>query len=153
MRGQLYSHSNIVFINPIELYWIATIKKYFNMGCVTLWSLCIMSSEKAANFSAFGQTFWYRISSNTNVMVISLYLSYQSLIIYKMHTKILQETLNICLPFLTINKATRNWHRYSCFDNISWMFSLPSTEKPCEATYVICLEKIITNLCFTNPVL
>jgi hypothetical protein len=29
------------FINPIELYWIATINKFFNMGCVTFWSPCI----------------------------------------------------------------------------------------------------------------
>jgi hypothetical protein len=28
--------------NPIELYWIATINKYFNMGCVTFRSLCII---------------------------------------------------------------------------------------------------------------
>jgi hypothetical protein len=28
-----------VFINPIELYWIKTINKYFNMGCVTFRSL------------------------------------------------------------------------------------------------------------------
>jgi hypothetical protein len=27
LRGLLYSHSDIVFINPIEMYWIATINK------------------------------------------------------------------------------------------------------------------------------
>jgi hypothetical protein len=27
---------------PIEFYWIATINKYFNMGCVTFRSLCIL---------------------------------------------------------------------------------------------------------------
>jgi hypothetical protein len=41
LRGLLYSHSDIVFNNPIELYWIATINKYFNMGCVTFRSLCV----------------------------------------------------------------------------------------------------------------
>jgi hypothetical protein len=30
-----------VFINTIELYWIATINKYFNMGCMTFRSLYI----------------------------------------------------------------------------------------------------------------
>jgi hypothetical protein len=35
LRGLSYSHSDIVFINPIELYWIATINDYFNTGCVT----------------------------------------------------------------------------------------------------------------------
>jgi hypothetical protein len=30
-RGLLCSHSGIVCINPIELYWIATINKYFNI--------------------------------------------------------------------------------------------------------------------------
>jgi hypothetical protein len=40
--GLLYSHSDIVFIDPIELYWIATINKYFNMRCVTFQTLCIL---------------------------------------------------------------------------------------------------------------
>jgi hypothetical protein len=30
-----------VFMNPIELYWIATINKYFNMVCLTFRSPCI----------------------------------------------------------------------------------------------------------------
>jgi hypothetical protein len=30
-----------VFINPIKLYWISTINKYFNIGWVTFWSSCI----------------------------------------------------------------------------------------------------------------
>jgi hypothetical protein len=34
-RRLLCSHSDIVFNNPIELYWIATIYRYFNMRCVT----------------------------------------------------------------------------------------------------------------------
>jgi hypothetical protein len=29
-----------VFINPIKLYWIAAINKYFNMGCMTFRSPC-----------------------------------------------------------------------------------------------------------------
>lgn len=56
----------------------------------------------------------------------------------------------IYLPFLTINKATRNWHRYSCLDNISWMFSFPATEKPYEnilqsLSCAVCLEKLQQN--------
>jgi hypothetical protein len=31
-----------VFINPIELYWIATVSKYVNVGCVTFRSFCII---------------------------------------------------------------------------------------------------------------
>jgi hypothetical protein len=38
----LCSHGDIVFPNPSELYWIGTINKYFNVGCVTCWSLCII---------------------------------------------------------------------------------------------------------------
>jgi hypothetical protein len=33
----------LLFINPIELYWIATSNKYFNMGCVTFRSPSILS--------------------------------------------------------------------------------------------------------------
>jgi hypothetical protein len=29
-----------VFINPDELYWIATINKYFNISCMTFQSAC-----------------------------------------------------------------------------------------------------------------
>jgi hypothetical protein len=37
----VYSQRYCVFINPIEFYWITTINKYFNMGCVTFRSPCI----------------------------------------------------------------------------------------------------------------
>jgi hypothetical protein len=40
-RRRLCSHSDIVFINPVELYWIATINKYFNMDCLTFRSFCV----------------------------------------------------------------------------------------------------------------
>jgi hypothetical protein len=30
-----------MFINPVELYRIATISKYFNMGCMIFQSFCI----------------------------------------------------------------------------------------------------------------
>jgi hypothetical protein len=36
----VWSQRYCVFINPIELYWIATINKYFNMGCMTFLSPC-----------------------------------------------------------------------------------------------------------------
>ena len=36
------------------------------------------------------------------------------------------------LPVLRMDIPTRNWHRYSCLDKISCMFSWPSTEKPCK---------------------
>jgi hypothetical protein len=32
LRGLLYSHSDIVCKNPIQLYWISTINKCLNMG-------------------------------------------------------------------------------------------------------------------------
>lgn len=32
-----------MFINAVKLYWVATISTYFNMSCVTFWSLCITS--------------------------------------------------------------------------------------------------------------
>lgn len=35
MRGLLYSHSEIVFINTVELYEIETVQKYFKIICVT----------------------------------------------------------------------------------------------------------------------
>ena len=34
------------------------------------------------------------------------------------------------IPVRIIDKATRNWQRYSRFDKISWRFSCPSTENP-----------------------
>ena len=37
-------------------------------------------------------------------------------------------------PTLRMEAATRNWHRYSCLDSISWMFSWPSTENPWNGT-------------------
>jgi hypothetical protein len=39
----IQSQRYCVFINPVELYWIAAINKYFNMGCVTFGSSCISS--------------------------------------------------------------------------------------------------------------
>jgi hypothetical protein len=42
LRGLLFSYNDYVFINPIEMYLNATINKYFNMGCVTFRSLCIL---------------------------------------------------------------------------------------------------------------
>jgi hypothetical protein len=43
LRRPLCSHSDVVciYINPVELYWIATINKYFNMGCMTFHSVYI----------------------------------------------------------------------------------------------------------------
>jgi hypothetical protein len=40
-RGLLYGHSDTVFINSVEPYWIATTNKYFNAGGVTFRSRCL----------------------------------------------------------------------------------------------------------------
>lgn len=35
LRGLLICHSDIMFIKPVELYWISNVNKYFNMGCAS----------------------------------------------------------------------------------------------------------------------
>jgi hypothetical protein len=50
LRGLLYSQSNTVFINPIELYWIAAINKYFKTGSVTFRSLCMKVLASLTSF-------------------------------------------------------------------------------------------------------
>jgi hypothetical protein len=41
----VWSQRYCMFINQIELYWIVTINKYFNMGCVTFRSPCITENS------------------------------------------------------------------------------------------------------------
>jgi hypothetical protein len=42
LRGLMYIHNYTVCLYQIKSYWIVIINKYFNMGCVTFRSLCII---------------------------------------------------------------------------------------------------------------
>jgi hypothetical protein len=60
LRGLLYNHSDIVClrINSTGLYWMATINKYFNMGCVTFRSPCTwpVTSPSSSSYKRTFQT-------------------------------------------------------------------------------------------------
>lgn len=58
----------------------------------------------------------YKLSESTVILILSKYKN---------------------LPSLKIEIATKNWHKYNCFDKISWMFSWPSTENPWNRTIVV----------------
>jgi hypothetical protein len=64
----LVCHSSIMFINPIELYWIATINKYFNMCCATFQS---SYSFHFINLSMSGLIFFVVILMHPNKQVYS----------------------------------------------------------------------------------
>jgi hypothetical protein len=54
LRMLLYSHSDIVFINPVELYWIATIKIFwiawlFDHSVYVLYGTSFMSARRVQN--------------------------------------------------------------------------------------------------------
>lgn len=52
----------------------------------------------------------------------------------------ISNSLQTKFPFtLTTIKAHKNWHKYNCLLNISWIFSFPSTENP----YFIIIRNII----------
>jgi hypothetical protein len=48
----VWSQQCCLFFSPVELYWIATINRYFNMGCVTFWSLCVSIVSQQQYFVA-----------------------------------------------------------------------------------------------------
>lgn len=56
----------------------------------------------------------------------------------------LKHTLVKHWPVLSIDTATRNWHRYNCLERISWMFSCPSTENPCNTTIALPVKTVST---------
>ena len=59
----------------------------------------------------------------------AVYMSYCSLQRKHCHIVVLKMCREI-IPDLRTISAQRNWQRYSRLDNISWIFSWPSTENP-----------------------